>query len=311
MTISTLGTQGTYHERLNFTSATTVDLSVGAYILFGGIWTYAFLSALTLMTVAGCVFYFYFVNKKSVPGDAYLSQYDDNQTDFPVWTHMRWTLRYHIGTLALGSLIVAIVTFIQFCVSAVFAYLENNTPGGNNFVVRLVGSCIQCCLYCFKKTIEFINSYAYIYCFVENIGFCAGCVKTFSLMLRYPAQIAINTSVQAVLTTLLSVTTPLCCGLLAFLYFDFAAPDASSHSAAGGLLLPGVCVLVAFLMTRAFAAIWEQVIQSLTVCVLHDVDNFNGRFLRESMRDAFGDPKKAPDKTYPASDKAEPDLVST
>ena len=30
----------------------------------------------------------------------------------------------------------------------------------------------------------------------------------------------------------------------------------------------------------------------MTVCVLHDVDQFGGRFLRESMADAFGNPKK-------------------
>lgn len=35
-----------------------------------------------------------------------------------------------------------------------------------------------------------------------------------------------------------------------------------------------------------------QVIQSLTVCVIHDVDTFEGRFLRPAMKEAFGDPQK-------------------
>ena len=38
---------------------------------------------------------------------------------------------------------------------------------------------------------------------------------------------------------------------------------------------------------------FKQIIQSLTVCVMHDVDTFDGRFLRESMKEAFDDPKKA------------------
>ena len=97
--------------------------------------------------------------------------------------------------------------------------------------------------------------------------------------------------------------------VLSFLYFDFAAPDAASNTGAGGMLLPAVVLVIALLMTRAFAAIWEQVIQSLTVCVLLDVDTFDGRFLRESMKDAFGSPEK---NTSPPPDQSanEEGLVS-
>merc|ERR1719424_301128 len=115
---------------------------------------------------------------------------------------------------------------VQLLTKALFTYLEKNAPGGNSAVIKLVSSCVQCCLWCFKKTVEFINSYAYIYCFVENVGFCSGAMKSFQLMLRYPAQITINTSVQFVLSTLLTLPTPLICGVTAFAYFDFLAEDA-------------------------------------------------------------------------------------
>ena len=36
----------------------------------------------------------------------------------------------------------------------------------------------------------------------------------------------------------------------------------------------------------------QQVVQSLTVCVIHDVESFNGRFLRKEMVEAFGNPAK-------------------
>ena len=303
MVMTTLGTDGTYAARVSSGySATQLDMFIGTYLLFGGVWGYAFLTALELMVIAACIFYFYFVNKKTVPAGAYMAQYDDNQTSNPVLTHLGWVLRYHVGTIAFGSLIVAVVTMIQLATRAVFTYLEHNTPGGQNFAVKLAQRCIECCLWCFKKTIEFVNSYAYIYCFVENIGFCNGCVKTFSLILRYPAQIAINTSVQLVLSTLLTLTTPLVCALLAFIYFDFAHAD--EHTGAGGMLLPGAVLVLALLMSRAFASVWEQTIQSLTVCVLHDVDNYDGRFLRESMMNVFGNPTKNA-ATVPKDDKKE------
>ena len=213
------------------------------------------------------------------------------------------------GSLITECLTVAVVTFIQLVLKGVFTYLEKHSPIGDNFMIKMVSGCVQCCLWCFKKTIEFINGYAYVYCFVENIGFCHGCMKTFGLITRYPAQIAINASVQFVLASLLSITTPVACGVLAFIYFDFLAKDASSHTGTGGLLLPGVVVVIAFFVSRAFAAVWEQVIQSLTVCVLHDVDNFDGRFLRPSMTETFGNPTKA--EPEPAGEgKAEGDVDS-
>ena len=106
---------------------------------------------------------------------------------------------------------------------------------GSNPLLKIAAKCIECCLWCFKKTIEFINSYAYIYCFVENIGFCSGCMKTFELILRYPAQIAINTSVQRVLALLLSLTTPLICGTLAFLWWAREGPNARARRSSSRL----------------------------------------------------------------------------
>lgn len=291
-TLTTVANSGAYSARVAAGSPSFEIISIGLYLLFALLWLVAFLTAIELMTVAAVVFYFYFVSKKTVPVEAQMAQYDDNQTSAPVLTHLGWVCRYHLGTLAFGSLVVGIVTMIQVCCKALFMYLEKSSPTGTNFAIKMVASCIQCCLWCFKKTIEFINSYAYIYCFVENIGFCHGCMKTFKLICSYPAQIAINTSVQFVLASLLSITTPVVCATLAFIYFNFLAKDADTHTGSGGLLLPGSVFVLAFFVSRAFANIWEQVIQSLTVCVLHDVDNFDGRFLRPSMQKAFGDPRK-------------------
>jgi len=277
-----------------FHGLSTSDLQwiYGSITVFGFIWIYAFLTALGLMTIAACVFYFYFVHKESVPPSAYMKQFDDNQTRFPVLKHLGWVLRYHIGSIALGSFIVALVTFIQLVTKGLFSYMEKQA--GNSNMLKLVSLCIQCCLACFKRTIQFINSYAYVYVFVENVGFCTGAGHTFQLILKYPAQIAINTLVQRVLGLLQLCLVPFGTTVLAYLYFNFAQ---TGHGAYAGLLLPGTVCLFSLLLTRAFSSVFEQVIQSLTVCVLHDVDTFEGRFLRESMMEAFGNPKKVEDST--------------
>ena len=62
--------------------------------------------------------------------------------------------------MALGSFIVAVVTVIQIVTRGIFEYMQKNS--GSSQTIKIVAACVDCCLACFKKTIEFINSYAYI-----------------------------------------------------------------------------------------------------------------------------------------------------
>ena len=86
--------------------------------------------------------------------------------------------------------------------------------------------------------------------FVENVSFCTGAAHTFQLMLKYPAQIAINTTVQRVLGLLQLLLVPGGCTLMAYTYFNFS----DSHTATGGLMLTGTVLVCSLLMTRAFSS---------------------------------------------------------
>ncbi|CAK0879407.1 unnamed protein product [Prorocentrum cordatum] len=60
---------------------------------------------------------------------------------------VRTCLRYHLGSLALGSFLVALVKFIRY----VLMYLEKNAKAQKNKVMVMVFKCLQCCLWCFEK----------------------------------------------------------------------------------------------------------------------------------------------------------------
>jgi len=67
-------------------------------------------------------------------------------------------LRYHMGSLALGAFIVAVVQFIRYCMK----YLEKQAQAQKNKVMVLILKGVQCCLWCFEKCIKFLNKNAYI-----------------------------------------------------------------------------------------------------------------------------------------------------
>jgi len=72
-------------------------------------------------------------------------------------------IRYHLGSLAFGSLIVAIIRFMM----AIVEYIKQkvDATGANEKagkIFKCLLSCCQCCLECIARLIEFINKHAYI-----------------------------------------------------------------------------------------------------------------------------------------------------
>ena len=117
------------------------------YHLFGLLWTNQFLQALGYMTIAGAVAeYYWTLDKTSIQR-------------VPVFRSFYRVLRYHLGTLAFGSLIIAIVQAVRIALE----YLDHKTKDaqeGNKFV-KVVMTCCKCFLWLFEQCLKFINKYVF------------------------------------------------------------------------------------------------------------------------------------------------------
>lgn len=119
------------------------------YHLFALFYINAFLNAYNQFILAStaCLWYW----EHSIPG----------QPESPVYKSFFRGGRYHLGSLAFGSLILAIVRFIM----AILEYFKKKmeTVGGqkSKFYTCLI-TCCQCCLNCVARFIEFINRHAWI-----------------------------------------------------------------------------------------------------------------------------------------------------
>ena len=106
--------------------------------------------------------------------------------DSDVTTGMWWSLRYHMGTLAFGSLINAIVWLIR----VIFEYVAKKVEGasGENGCTKCLLGCIRCFLACFDRFIRYINRNAYIYCALSGASFCESAIHSFVLILKNSAK---------------------------------------------------------------------------------------------------------------------------
>lgn len=149
------------------------------FLLFGYFWTAEFIVAMGQIIVAMCLSSYYFTRDKSRIG---------NSTVF--WA-TGMILRYHVGTVAFGSMIVAIVRMIR----AYITYLEKYSAGGGNKLKRMVLRCLQCFMACIERCIKYINFNAYIQTCIWGTGFCFSAKNAFWLIFRNLARIVAVTGI--------------------------------------------------------------------------------------------------------------------
>ena len=87
---------------------------------------------------------------------------------------------YHLGTVALGSFIIAVIRMIRTIVS----YVESKLKMYNNDLTRCLICLCKCCLWCLEKFMRFINRNAYIMCAIKSTNFCTSAKDAFSLLMR-------------------------------------------------------------------------------------------------------------------------------
>uniref|UniRef100_A0A7S3I6Z9 Choline transporter-like protein n=1 Tax=Favella ehrenbergii TaxID=182087 RepID=A0A7S3I6Z9_9SPIT len=148
-------------------------------MVFGFCWVLAFIMAMNeFVTIVAAITWYY--SDKEIPDD------DGIPGDSDVSIGMWWSFRYHGGTLAFGSFILAIVWVIRI----IFEYISKKMEdaSGNNGCTKCLVSCCRCCLACFDRFIRYLNRNAYIYAALSGEGFCTSAINSFILILKNAAK---------------------------------------------------------------------------------------------------------------------------
>jgi hypothetical protein len=105
----------------------------------------------------------------------------------PVKTGSWWGFRYHLGSLAFASFILALI----MAVKVVLAYIQKKvaeTKAKNPAakVVLMILCVLQCCVDCFERFIKFITKTGLIMMAISGTNFCTSCRDGITLLLRHP-----------------------------------------------------------------------------------------------------------------------------
>jgi hypothetical protein len=223
-----------------------------AYWFFGLLWITEFTCSVSFTV---CSFHFcvwFFTPEKN----------EDKERDLPpMFTRILSTvLMKFVGTIAFGSLIIAIIQTLRI----VLEYVEHKRKEFTGeeeppWWWKFIFCCLKCCLYCLEKCMKFMNKNVYIQTVLRNSWFCTGICHAAAVMLDHMSYIA--------------VTQPISTGMLytgkvaiTFMTAAIGAYWVSSLDVSSIITPFLVIAIIAYGVAMLFCEVYETGIDTMLMC---------------------------------------------
>jgi len=138
-----------------------------AYSFFALIWHNYFMLAVLQTVIAGTVGFWFFSGGKGSTKSICVSTKN--------------ALLWHAGSLAYGSLIIAIIVYIKWFMRWLSKQAEKKDPSG---VTKCIINALIYCIMCFERCIKFLNKNAYIQIALLGNSFCKSAYQAWCLIAR-------------------------------------------------------------------------------------------------------------------------------
>lgn len=213
----------------------------------GFFWLVFFISALGEMVLAAVFATWFWSFKKS------------NVPFFTLTRALGRTVRYHLGTVAFGSLILTICRLIR----VILAYIQKQLKAYDNVVTRAILCCMQCFFWCLEKFLVFLNRNAYIMCAIHGKNFCTSAKDAFELLMRNMLRVFALDQVTGFLFFMAKVLVTLGMGASMYFYLEYRKHDVRLNY----LVVPAAVVMVGtYLISTVFFSVYSMAVDTLFLC---------------------------------------------
>lgn len=265
------------------------------YLLFCWFWASQLIIAFGELVSALSISCWYFTRDKKSEGNTTV-----------VWS-FKTALFKHFGTVAYGSLVIAIIKTIR----AVITYFQKKAKKSGNKILQYVLCLIQCCMWCLEKCMKFLNKNAYIQTAIFGYSFCKAARSAFFLIARNILRIIAVSFVGDFVLLLGKVFVPLVTVFLTYLLLAYAESDSLSN------LIPALIFtgLLSYFVTSMFVGVFGMAISTILVCYIADEEMFppENRFCDGPLKGAIKKTAQAASDTQvvPTSNEAAVEIKNT
>ncbi|XP_054996377.1 choline transporter-like protein 5 isoform X2 [Sorex araneus] len=231
--------------------------------LFVFLWLINFIIALGQCTLAGSFATYYWTLNKP-----------DDIPSYPVFTSFGRAVRYHTGSLAFGSLILASIQIFKVTLE----YLGTQIKDSENKVAKFLQCCLKCCFWCFEKVVMLLNRNAYIMIAIYGQNFCTSARDAFNLLMRNAVKVAVMDQITDFILLLGKLLVTGCVGVLAFLLFTqklsviIEGPTSLNY-----YWVPLMTTVIgSYLIAHGFFSVYIMCIETIFICFLEDLEKNDG-----------------------------------
>lgn len=229
------------------------------------LWCVNFVIALGQCSLAGAFASYYWAFHK--PADIPM---------FPVSASFLRALRFHVGSLAFGALILTLVQVVRI----ILEYIDHKTRSAQNACARFLLCCLKCCFWCLEKFIKFLNRNAYIMIAIYGKNFCVSAKNAFSLLMRNIIRVVVLDKVTDLLLLFGKLLVVGGVGVLAFFFFSGRIPLPGNTFRTETLnyyWMPIITVVFgSFIIAHGFFSVYNMCVDTLFLCFLEDLERNDG-----------------------------------
>lgn len=252
------------HRTFDFSNKATYIAIFAIFAIFWALW---WIGGMTQVTIAGSIASWYFTHPDA-------NDHRKNPDKSPVFHSFSRAWRKHMGSVAFGSLIIAIISTIR----AIIAYFQAKLKKSTNKVAQYTLACLQCFFTCFQKIMQFISKNAYIMVAIHGDSFCRGAKSAFNLLMRNILRMAVVNSIGDFLTIMgrLFISIVTSAVLTIIIRPDFISSSFSTLMVLNYWWLPVVlCFIVSFLIASAFMSVYGMAIDTMFLCFCEDEERYS------------------------------------
>ena len=223
------------------------------YQLFMLFWINAFIMGMCQIVIAGSACIWYFEVNSDTGGSG------------TVGRALRWSFRYHMGSVAFGAALIAICQLIR----VIFEYYRRKIQSmTKNACVRCLLCYTSYLLWLLEKCIKFITKNAYIQVMLTNTFFCNAAKNAFCLILKNVARFGWLNSIGFVLNWFGVCSVAALNGFLA--YIAITKIDTFKDTVTQPMAPAIVVLLISFFLVKSFLSIFSFSLDAILQSFLLD-----------------------------------------
>lgn len=198
----------------------------------------------------------------------------ERQATHPVLMSVWWMVRYHIGSIAFGSLILAIVYVIRITAQYIHEKFREEMNQDNN-INRYISCLLLCFINCLERFIKFFNKHAYVEIALRSTNFCTSAGNGMKVVQNNFLKFGILHGLGEIVMNIVILFIVMIGTFIGYLLIVVISDEKTEFNGTAGSLV--VVALITLGIASLFGHIWEVSSDSIMHCHCLDEELSGGR----------------------------------